>query len=239
MPANNSSMTTTAGSERTPSLKGPQVADIQVALGRSLERRQENEQAMDAYSQALKQDPNCGDAALRLAILYDRQGRFKESEQFYRRALAAKPGNVEIFCDRGYSLCLQHHWAEAEMNLRQAIALQPNHARAHNNLGLVLAHTNRTEEALAEFRRAGCNEPDAQTNLAFVLTLDERWAEARNHYEYALAQDHLCARAKQGLEELSSLVAKVGRAGSDIRSASFSFVPPPPTGTIHPDAESP
>jgi Tfp pilus assembly protein PilF len=184
------------------------VADIQVALGRSLERRGQYEEALAAYADALKRDPASGDVCLRMAILYDRQGQFNQSQEFYQKALANHPGSAYIFCDRGYSLYLQHCWTEAEMNLRQAIALQPGDVRAHNNLGLLLAHTNRGDEALVEFRRAGCKEADAQANLAFALTLDRHWAEARTHYEYALAEDNSSDHAKKGLDELNSLLAK-------------------------------
>jgi Tfp pilus assembly protein PilF len=198
-------------------IQGPldqrQVADVQVGLGRTLENQGELEQAAAAYWEALKKDPARGDAYLRLAIVYDRQGRFSESTELYQKALVAQPGNPEIYCDRGYSLYLQHAWSDAEMNLRQAIALQPAHARAHNNLGLVLGRTGRVEESLDEFRKAGCTESDAQVNLAFALTLDRRWSEARKHYETALAKDGASERAQKGLEELKSLVSKAQTAG--------------------------
>src|SRR6056297_2045894 len=116
-----------------------EVADVQVALGRSLEGRGEFEASATAYEAALERDADRADALLRLAVLEDRQGRFDESADLYRRALEASPGDPEVFADRGYSLYLQRRWGEAEMNLRQAIALRPDDARAHNNLALVLA----------------------------------------------------------------------------------------------------
>jgi len=202
-------------SEKASPLNQRQVADVQVGLGRTLENQGELEQAAAAYWEALKRDPDRGDAYLRLAIVYDRQGRFSESGELYGKALAAQPGNPEIYCDRGYSLYLQHAWSEAEMNLRQAIALQPANARAHNNLGLVLGHAGRVEESLDEFRKAGCTESDAQVNLAFALTLDRRWSEARKHYETALAKDGMSERARKGLEELNSLVTKAQTAAEN------------------------
>jgi Flp pilus assembly protein TadD len=112
----------------------------------------------------------------------------------------------------GYSLYLQRRWGEAEMNLRQALALKPSHSRAHNNLALVLAHGERLDEAFAEFRKAGCTEADARVNMAFVLTLERHWPEARRHYERALAADPSSTPAKKGLEQLSVLVAKAAPA---------------------------
>ena len=184
------------------------TADVQVAFGRSLEKQGQFEQAGNAYQQALKKDPSRSDAYVRLAILNDRQGRFAESAELYRKALKAQPGSADIYCNMGYSLYLQHRWDEAEMNLAQAIALNPNHRRAHNNLGLVLAQKGRPNEALAEFRKGGCPEADAQANVAFGLTLARRWPEARGYYESALLADPQSPAARQGLQQLDVLMAK-------------------------------
>src|SRR5262249_48296932 len=85
-----------------------------------------------------------------------------------------------------------------------------------------LAHTGHDAESLAEFRNAGCTETEAQTNLAFALTLEERWADARKHYNYALAQDSSSPQAQKGLNELNSLMVKIGEPGADTRHTSFS-----------------
>src|SRR5262249_39428877 len=159
-------------------------------------------QALAAYQEALRRDPSRGDAALRAAALLDQQGKFAESEECYRKAEAARPGSADVACNRGYSLYVQQRWDEAEAALRQALARQPDHRRAHNNLGLVLARTGRAEEALGEFRKAGLDEADARVNLAFALTLQQAWPQARAEYARALTADPSSAPAKRGLEEL-------------------------------------
>jgi Flp pilus assembly protein TadD len=166
-------------------------------------------EALVAYHEALQLDADRGDAWLRLAILHDQVGKFQEAREFYRKALALMPGNPDIFCNMGYSLYLQQQWRDAEMNLRQAIALAPTHRRAHNNLGFVLARMARSEEALAEFAKGGCGESDARANLAFALTMERNWPEARKQYEAALAADADSATAKKGLQELEVLAAKL------------------------------
>jgi Tfp pilus assembly protein PilF len=185
-----------------------QTADVQVALGRTYEQHGQFDLARTAYAEAVKHDPKRTDAYVRLAILHDRQGKFKESAELYRKALQTAPGNPDIFCDMGYSMYLQRRWAEAEMNLQQALVLKPDHARAHNNLGLVLTHTDRVEEALAHFRKAG-TEAQAHLNLAVALMLDERWDDARAQYEQALSADPSLEQAKKGLQELDMLLAKI------------------------------
>src|SRR5262249_20867213 len=132
-----------------PNLGARQAADVQVALGRSLELQGDCDQAMAAYQEAIKRDPKRTDVYLRLAVLHDYKGRFAESAAWYRKALQAWPANPPIYCDLGYSLYLQRRWAEAEMNLKQALALKPDSPRAHNNMGLVLAHTDPVDQARA------------------------------------------------------------------------------------------
>lgn len=185
-----------------------QRCDVQLSLGRSLETRGETEGAMRAYRDAAQTEPKRAESYWRLAVLNDRQGHVKDSEPLYRKALEADPGNADIFCDCGYSQYLQHRWAEAEANLRQALTLKPRHLRAHNNLGLVLAQTEREDEAVSEFQKAGCDESDARTNLAFVLTLNRNWDGAREQYQLALAAKPNSAAAKAGLDKLESVAAK-------------------------------
>ena len=194
--------------EPTPELSNQQAAEVHVGLGRSLEKRGDISQAMAAYQEAQKRDPNCLAACLRLGTLYDRQGKFQESAAQYARAVKLAPKNPDVYCDLGYSLYLQRQWVDAESNLRKAISLKADHSRARNNLGLVLARTNRLDEAAAQFREGGCSAADAYVNVAFALTLDRRWQEARSHYQRALASDPASEAAKSGLRNLERLMAK-------------------------------
>jgi Flp pilus assembly protein TadD len=189
-------------------LKATQVADVQVALGRVQERHGEVGPAQASYLEALKHDASRADACERLGVLCDRQGKVVESGEWYEKARAARGPNPDLLCNLGYSQYLQGRWTEAESNLRQAIALDPSHCRAHNNLGLVLAQAGQEEEALTEFRKAGCSEGEARANLAFALALRQCWPEARAQYEQALAADPSSVRARQGLQQVTALIAK-------------------------------
>ena len=193
-----------AGTTITPA----QEADVQISMGRAAEQQGDLDQAMAAYRAALDRDQRRADAYARLAVLNDKQGKFRESAELYRKALAVQPGDPDIFCDMGYSFYLQRRWAEAEMNLRQSIAINPDHQRAHNNLALLLVRDNRLDDALAEFRKGGSDPVQAHMNLAFALTIDQRWESARAEYQRALAIDPSCQLAKARLDQLNTLVAK-------------------------------
>jgi Tfp pilus assembly protein PilF len=191
--------------EPTPELSSQQAAEVHVGLGRSLEKRGDLNQATAAYLEAQKRDPGCLDACLRLAVVYDHQGKFQDSAAQYAKALKLGPKNPDVYCDLGYSLYLQKRWAEAESNLRRAISLKADHSRAHNNLGLVLARTNRLDDAAAQFREGGCKPADAYVNVAFALTLDRKWEEAKLQYQHALAVDPSSQPAHDGLRNLEKV----------------------------------
>lgn len=190
-------------------LAANQTAEIQLAMGRSLEAEGEFDKAIAAYREAAQTEPNRYEPRLRTAILLDRFGRFTEAAPHYMAALKASPGNAEIYADRGYSLCIQGRDAEGEVALRQAIAIEPRLARAHNNLAALLARSGRTDDALAEFRKAGCPESDAQLNLAFALGQGRRWDEAKKHLEIA---KQAAPSAKAISEDVAHLEALITRA---------------------------
>jgi Tfp pilus assembly protein PilF len=207
--------------EPTPTLGAHQVADIKVALARTLEKRGELGQAQTAYLEAVKQDPKRGDAWARLGVLHDMQGQFAEAAECYRKARLFLGENAPLACNVGYGCYLQRRWVEAERSLREAIALDPNDQRAHNNFGLLLAHSGRPGEALAEFRKAGCNDAEANMNLALALAVEGDLAGARASYERAVALDPSSTRAASGARQINDLIA---RAAADPLSESESKV---------------
>jgi Tfp pilus assembly protein PilF len=182
-----------------------QKADVKIALARSLEMKGRSDEAAQAYLDAVRTDDTRSDAYHRLAVLHDMKGDCEASQEFYHAALKRDPENAELLCDYGYSCYLQSRWKEAEKHLRRALALKPNLTRAHNNYGLLLARTNRPDQALGEFARAGCSSAQARANLAFALMLEKRWDEAQRQFAMALADDPDLEAARHGLDTLHAV----------------------------------
>jgi tetratricopeptide (TPR) repeat protein len=195
-------------SERTSS-DDRKAGDVNYSLGQYAEGQGQAGQAIASYQEALRHDPANLDAALHLAALLDGQGKFVESAEVYRKAIAGHAGSARAGCNFGYSLYLQKRYDEAETVLRQALASEPSHAKSHTNLGLVLARSGRGNEALIEFRRGGCSEQDAHLNVAFGLTLEQAWDEARGHYRKVLEGNPACTEAKKGMLEIDTLTARL------------------------------
>ncbi len=202
-------------------LSDRQVSNVQLTLARSLERQGDLTAALAAYQQATEKDPRQAVGYWRMAILQDQRGKAEESESLFREALKRDSKNPDLLCDFSYSLYLQRRWAESEELLRQAIEIQPKHVRAHNHLGLILAQAEQFEEALAEFRKAGCDKAECHNNLALVLTLNHRWDDARRHYNLSLSANPDSERALAGLHNLETVASKASPAIGSVRLSSF------------------
>lgn len=159
--------------------------DMQLAVARSLEREGTLDRAASIYRYILEVQPKNAEAAHRLAVVYGRQGRLQESLELFDGAARRRPNDADLSCDRGYTLYQLGQIADAEREFRRTIEIAPEHARAHNLLGLLLAQRGAREEAFGEFHLAGCSEGEARLNLAFALTLAERFPDARLEYDRA------------------------------------------------------
>ncbi len=207
-----------------------QAADVEIALGRTLQESGDLNGAEGAFRDALAKDPRRADAEAKLAILAEERGDRKQADEHFERALKLAPKDPDILCDRGYSLYLQRRWAEAEACLRKALKEDPRHARGHNNLGLLLARQGDREGALAEFARAGCDRADAQANLALITAMEGRLEEARELYAAASAAKPGSAPAREGLRAAEVALASRLAPPADplaVAGAGGVAIPPP------------
>jgi tetratricopeptide (TPR) repeat protein/SAM-dependent methyltransferase len=93
--------------------------------------------------------------ALALQTLNDMQGAVTG----YRRALALKPDDPDIYNNLGNALAAQDRPEDALAALRRALHLQPGNAAVHSNLGNVQRSLGLWDEAEASFRKAAELQP--------------------------------------------------------------------------------
>lgn len=189
---------------------------VQMAFARSLERNKDYESAGRVYKEIILQDSAQAAAHHRLAILLDMQGKHESATDYYRLAIQHDPNNADVYADLGYSFYLQNRWPEAERNLRQALQIQSDLSRAHNNFGLILARTSRQDEALVEFQRAGCTEAEGLANMTHALLMDQKWSEARQQCQAALACHAVPAELRQRLVQFNEITGRALRHASPL-----------------------
>jgi protein O-mannosyl-transferase len=108
------------------------------------------------------------------------------------------------------------YWKNDFTLFSHAVAVEKNGYMAYNNLGLALYNTGRTDEALADYRKALEIKPDfaaAHFNLGCLLADRGRTDEAINEYRKALEIKPDFAEARINL---GCLLEKTGRADEAI-----------------------
>jgi tetratricopeptide (TPR) repeat protein len=216
---------TVSSKSKSKSKQPDQSVALAMLNGLNFERSGDWKQAREVYEEIRKQNPENVEAAHRLAVVADAQRRHVEAEQLFLLALERQPRNAALLADLGYCYYLQGQLPKAESALAKATKLEPENHRYWNNLGLVLGHQGRHEEALDCFRKTG-SEADAYYNLAFIYSSQERIADAKRSFQTALASDptHRAREALESFDEYERLPKDL-RDMDDLATDGVRYVP--------------
>ncbi len=121
-----------------------------------------------------------------LACLLVERGETEEAITHLRRALDAKPDDIDLRCNLGHALEQQGRYEEALACFERAAALRPNDPRLRRNLGVTLAKLGRIERAIDELSVAVSLWPEdvaSRQNLAELLLASGRIERAIDQYE--------------------------------------------------------
>jgi len=138
--------------------RNPGDAGAQYFLGRTKYNEKRFEEAVRAFTECLKLDPNNVKAADNLGLSYEGLGKTEDALAAYRSAVAldtAVPGtNPGPYLNLGTLLVENGRPDEAEPYLAQASKIAPADARSHRELGKAFLQLNRLEEAQGELEKA-------------------------------------------------------------------------------------
>jgi protein O-GlcNAc transferase len=144
--------------------------------------------ALLEQARAIAAQPDTAAKQCSLGKLSKKQGRLREAEACFRRAIDLQPDSAVPYYFLGNSL-YQDRPLEAEACFRRAIELQPDFAAAHCNLGSLLGRGRRVSEEQACYRRAIELNPDlaeAHSNLGRTLRRQGKFSEAEACHRRAL-----------------------------------------------------
>ena len=141
------------------------------------------------------------DASIMLGDLYLHEGRAKEADEYFVRALAIDPDSFAAAYGLGRARFKGGDFAGAVAALRQALARNPDHRDAHYVLGLTYVRQINYRDAHTHFARSIALDPDhaeSHYGLALILLQQGQREQARQALQtvLALAPDHQRARAK-------------------------------------------
>jgi len=176
----------------TPVSQSPVSRDA--SLGAALEALRLNRplRAEEICRSFLETNPGSIEHLRMLGTALMKQGRYPESEQTLRLAVALQPDNPHLHEDLGSVLALQDRYEEAIPCFEQAIRLEPRLPLAHKKLGQALAALGRGQDADAAF--------------------EEFFEQDSARGQVALALDHLRAgRKTEAIDTLRSALRENDR----------------------------
>src|ERR1700680_3777011 len=137
-----------------PSLKANKTKEEWFEEGNKLSDLKRFEEALAAYEQAIRLDPD--DAAIyynKSAALMDLK-RYEEAVIALEQAIRLDPNDTYAYTNKGVALIELKRYEEALLALEQAIRLDPHNAVAYTDKGAALHELGRYEEALIALDQA-------------------------------------------------------------------------------------
>jgi Flp pilus assembly protein TadD len=186
----------------------PDSGAAQLSLVSDLRHANQRAEAITGLEAFLKQHPENGAEYYSwLGILRDESGLWPLGEPAHRKALELAPSTDYLHNNLGYNLLMQKKDEEAAEEFRLALKLNPGSAMARNNLGIALAHSNATAQAVASLQDTS-DPATAHNNLAVVWIEKGNYAEARKELDVALGYNSAHPAALRNLELVGRLDGK-------------------------------
>jgi Flp pilus assembly protein TadD len=110
-------------------------------------------QALQAFRERLKTNPNDLAALVGLSTMYFDAGKFDQAAIYDKRALALDPGNPDVRTDYATALHQTGHDLAALAQLDIVLTSRPKFIQALFNRGVILAAIGRRTDAAAAFGR--------------------------------------------------------------------------------------
>jgi len=104
-------------------------------------------------SHKIKASVNLGDFYNR-AKSFQKSGRLKEAQGFYKQALALEPGNFFVLNNLGVIYIQQRNYSEARNSLESAIRIKPEYVDPYYNLACLYALKGSVMKSLENLKKA-------------------------------------------------------------------------------------
>jgi len=186
-------------------LGGPEAEHVVLLREANALRERAPEQAQEIGLAILKRSPDDVQALSLLANVAADLGRVEEGLRWADKGIAADPSAAAPYYCKGRLWDLAGRLDEAEASYRKVLDLDQGHAKAHNNLGCVLALQGRHEESLVCFRQALRLDPglaEANQNLAGRISDPRARETAIKAYQTRIRNDPADARAYLNLAKI-------------------------------------
>jgi tetratricopeptide (TPR) repeat protein len=135
--------------------------------GKELYRSDQDSEAVIAFQEALKLDPDLPEAHFRLGLSYealnkreDAESEYKKAVEGYKKYLDENPTDFEAFYNLGQTYAGLGQYSDAIREYRQATKLKSDDPDIYYDLGTALTKLAQYDEAVAAFSKSLEIDPD-------------------------------------------------------------------------------
>ncbi|MET0622908.1 MAG: tetratricopeptide repeat protein [Pyrinomonadaceae bacterium] len=163
------------------------------------------EEAVAAFTAALRLNPQSPEALIGMGSAYVRLSRYREAEDAFARAASLNPASADVLLAQSYLYYSRGQYPKLVEAAREAARLAPQSVAAHTMLGAALATAGDMQAGTRSVREALRLEPEnywPHQVLGFILVRDDKPKEA-------LAEARTVVRLKPNYPETQNLLAYV------------------------------
>ena len=160
------------------------------------------DEAIEAYKEAIRINPEYADAHFNLGIVLEDKGHFEEAVKAYREAIRINPEFAKAYNNLGLALYNNGQLDEAIKACKEAIRINPEDVGAYSNLGVALVGKGNIDEAMEIFKK--------------VIRINPEYAEVHNNLGNALADKGRIDEAIKAYKEAIRLNPKSADAHNNL-----------------------
>ncbi|HBL10518.1 MAG TPA: hypothetical protein DD379_03725 [Cyanobacteria bacterium UBA11162] len=122
--------------------------------GQDFEKQGKLDEAISAYQNAIKLNPNHATAYSHMGWLLHDQNKSEEAIIAYQQALKLNPNDPNTYFSLGMAFYSQEKWNDAVVSYQNFIQLKPNEALAYISLSAALKQQDKLSEAINAYEKA-------------------------------------------------------------------------------------
>lgn len=167
----------------------PDLPETCTQMGLSHHMMNDIDAAIENYERAAELNPRSSETHNNLGIAHRAKGDSERARGHYDRAIEYNSNNASAHNNLGGLLQREGDLPGAIASYRKAVEVRSNYTDAHFNLAGALRQSGDYPGSIASYQAAvdAGNHPGARNNLAMLLTMTGRRAEAIPHFEAVLA----------------------------------------------------
>jgi tetratricopeptide (TPR) repeat protein len=201
-------------------LKGtPEDRDVYITLGQMysrLKRWPESEAALDKASELSVKDDDKAYVDFVRGSIYERQKKFDQAEEVFRKALARDPQNAAVLNYLGYMLADRGtKLDEALIMIKKAVELEPSNGAYLDSLGWAYFRLGKYDLAENNLTKASQHmgmDPTVQDHLGDLYQKMGRLKLAAAHWERAVDEWNKTVTADVDTDDLAKVTLKLESA---------------------------